>query len=281
MDIEKQFISDFIDDLSADRVTIPSLPEVAMRVRKVVESPTCTTAQLERVIGLDPAISVLLLKIANSPAYRGQSPISDLKVAITRLGNELIRSLVTSLTVVQLYQTKSLQLIKRPLQALWSHSTRVAAFSQVFARRFTGFKPDQALLAGLVHDIGALPVLQQLAKHPDLLNDNARMQRILRELHSAIGQTLLSQWGFQQEIVAAARDHENIYLEHDGLVSLTDVVIVANLHSHIGTPHPHAKVDWERIPAFDKLRITPDESLAAMEEAQEEIKELQRLLSPP
>ncbi len=281
MELEQQFISDFIDDLNADRVAMPSLPEVALRVRKVAESPDSTTAQLERVIALDPAISVLLLKIANSPAYRGQSPISDLKVAITRLGVALIRNLVTSLTVVQLYQNKSLKAIKRPLQALWSHSTRVAAFSQVFARRFTSFKPDQALLAGLVHDIGVLPVLQHLAKHPELMTDAARMRRILHELHSVIGPALLNQWGFQQEIVAAARDHENIYMEHDELVSLTDVVIVANLHSHIATAHPLAKVDWERVPAFDKLRISPDESLAAMEEAQEEIKDIQRVLSSP
>lgn len=71
-----------------------------------------------------------------------------------------------------------------------------------------------------------------------------------------------------QEIVNVAAEHEDITLKREGPVEYVDVVIVANLHSHIGTQHRLAKIDWDTIPAFERLGMTPEESMKAMEEAQ-------------
>ena len=279
MELEKRFLSGFLDDLNANRITLPSLPEVAMRVRKLVQDPNVTAAQVEKLINMDMALSARLLKVVNSPAYRGTSPIDNLRVAITRLGTDMIRNLVTSLVMEQLYQSQaSHPAVKTYMKNLWQHSTKVATLSQVIAKHFTDLRPDHALLAGLVHDIGVLPVLTRAELHPELLKDTAALETVMRRLHTMVGPTVLEEWSFPQEIVNVAAEHEDITSKREGPVEYVDVVIVANLHSYIGTQHRLAKIDWGTIPAFARLGMTPEESMQAMEEAQGELREAQALL---
>lgn len=279
MELEKKFLSGFLDDLNANRVTLPSLPEVAMRVRKLVQDPNVTAAQVEKVINTDVVLSTRLLKVVNSPAYRGSSPIDNLRMAVTRLGTDMIRNLVTSLVMEQLYQSQATHpIIKNYLKTLWQHNTKVATLSQILCKHFTKLRPDQALLAGLVHDIGVMPVLSRAELYPDLLKDTAQLDTVLRRLHTMVGPTILEEWGFPPEVVAVAAEHEDITGKREGPVEYVDIVIVANLHSHVGSPHRFAKVDWDTVPAFARLGMTPEESLKVMEEAQGEMREIQTLL---
>ena len=279
MDLEKKFLSDFFNDLNANRVVLPTLPEVAMQVRKAVGDPQATAGKIERIINTDPALSAKLLKVVNSPAYRGTAPITNLRMAITRLGTNMVRNLATSLVMEQLYQTQSTEAIKQRLKAQWQHSTQVATLSQLIAKRFTKLKPDEAMLAGLIHDIGVLPVLNRAGLIPELLRDEAALDTVIRKLHTMIGPAVLDEWGFASYLVAVAAEHEQINQQRDGEVDHLDVVIVANLHSHLGTDHHLAKVNWDEVPAFARLDITPDESIALMEKAKEEMQEMQGILT--
>lgn len=279
MDLEKKFLTDFLDDLNANRVTLPSLPEVAMRVRKLVQDPNVTAAQVEKVIKTDVVLSTRLLKVVNSPMYRGSAPIDNLRMAVTRLGTDLIRNIVTSLVMEQLYQSRSTHpVIKKSLQNMWHHSAKVATLSQVLCKHFTKLRPDQALLAGLVHDIGMMPVLSRAEFYPNLLEDTNQLDVVLRRLHTMVGPAILDEWGFPSEIVAVAAEHEQITSKREGSVEYVDIVIAANLHSYIGARHRWAKVDWDTVPAFSRLGMTPEDSLKAMEEAQGEMREIQTLL---
>ncbi len=279
MELDKTFLSGFLDDLNANRVVLPSLPEVAMRVREIVEDPAVTAAQVERVINTDPALSARMLKVVNSPAYRGSQPIDNLRVAITRLGTEIIRNLVTSQVMQQLYQSQNVSnVVKQLLKSLWQHSTKVATLSHVLAKHYTTLRADHAMLAGLVHDIGMLPVLTRAELHPELLKDTATLERVMQRLHTVIGTAVLEEWQFPPEIVAVAAEHEDITTQRDGPVDYVDVVIVANLHSYIGTAHRYGKLDWATVPAFAKLGMTPEESMLAMEEAKGELNEVHSLL---
>lgn len=270
---------DFLDDLGANRVVLPTLPEVAMRVRKVVGDPQATTSKVEKIINTDPALSTKLLKVVNSPAYRGNAPITNLRMAITRLGANMVRNLATSLVMEQLYQSKATETIKQHLKDLWMHSTKVATLSQVIAKRYTKLKADEAMLAGLIHDIGILPVLNRAGLFPELLQDDKKLVEVMHRLHTMIGPSVLDEWGFAPYLVAVAAEHEDIYSARDGEVDYVDVIIVANLHSHLGTNHRHAKVNWDEVPAFARIGMTPEESFAAMEEAREEMHEMQGILT--
>jgi HD-like signal output (HDOD) protein len=279
MDLEKKFLSDFLSDLNANRVVLPTLPEVAMQVRKAVGDPQATTARIEKIINSDPALSTKLLKVVNSPAYRGSEPITNLRMAITRLGTNQVRNLATGLVMEQLYQVTSTDNIKQHLKDLWLHSTRVATLSHVIARRFTKLKPDEAMLAGLIHDIGTLPILNRASLFPELLEDDEKLVAVMQRLHTMIGPAVLDEWGFSRDMVIVSAEHEDIYQARDGEVDYVDVIIVANLHSYLGTQNRLAKINWEEVPAFTKIGMTPEDSFAAMEEARDEMREMQGILA--
>ncbi len=279
MDLEKKFLSDFLADLNANRVVLPTLPEVAMQVRRAVGDPQATAARIEKIINSDPALSTKLLKVVNSPAYRGSEPITNLRMAITRLGSNQVRNLATGLVMEQLYQVASTDNIKRHLKDLWLHSTRVATLSHVIARRFTKLKPDEAMLAGLIHDIGSLPILNRASQFPELLEDDEKLVAVMHRLHTMIGPAVLDEWGFSRDMVIVSAEHEDIYQARDGEADYVDVIIVANLHSYLGTQNRLAKIDWGEVPAFAKIGMTPEDSFAAMEEARDEMREMQGILA--
>jgi len=279
MDLEKKFLSDFLNDLNANRVTLPTLPEVAMQVRKAVGDPQATAVKIEKIVNTDPALSAKLLKVVNSPAYRGVTPITNLRMAITRLGVNMIRNLATGLVMEQLYQPHATDTIKRYLKEQWLHSTKVAVLSHIIAKRLTKLKPDEAMLAGLIHDIGILPILTRAGLFPELLQDDKKLLSIMQQLHTMIGAAVLDEWGFAPYLVAVAAEHEQITEARDGEIDYVDVIIVANLHSHLGSDHRLANINWEEVPAFARLGITPDESIAVMEETKEEMQEMQDILA--
>ncbi len=279
MKVEKQFLASFLDDLNRKRVVLPTLPEVAVQVRKLVNDPASSTRQVARLIGTDPALTARLLKVVNSPLYRGQETIDNIQSAVTRLGAAQVRNLVTTLVMQQLYQSKGTQLTKQRLKTLWSHSAKVAALSCVIARRFTKLQADQAMLGGLIHDIGVLPVLRRAEAYPQLANDAEALEEVINHLHTIIGPFILDEWGFAPELIAVTAQHEDLWRSEGSEINYVDVVIVANLHSYLGTQHPLTKVDWSKIPAFTKLGLTPEETIKTLEAARDELNEVRSLFN--
>jgi putative nucleotidyltransferase with HDIG domain len=276
--IEK-FCTDLVADIKANKITLPALPEVALKARKLLNEQNTTTVQVSKVISADAVITTRLLRVVNSPIYRTRNKVEDVKMAITRLGNANVRSLVTSLAMEQLYQAGFSAEIKAKLKENWKHSLHVAALSFVIARDYTDLSPDEAMLSGLIHDIGALPVLEYAELLPDILSNEAALDRLVFVLHTKIGHLILKKWNFPDELVTVAREHENLERDTGINPDFTDIVLVANLLSYIGTDHPHTKLDWSIIPAFNRLALTPEESIAAIRDAHDEIIEIQNIFS--
>lgn len=279
MKVEKHFLASFLDDLNQNRVVLPSLPEVAVQVRKLVNDPATTARQVARMIGTDPALTARLLKVVNSPLYRGQEKIENVQAAVTRLGAAQVRNLVTALVMQQLYQAKGTQHTRQRQKILWAHSAKVATLSYVIARRFTRLQPDQAMLGGLIHDIGILPILRRAEAYPQLANDPEALEEVIKHLHTIIGPFILDEWNFSPELVAVTAQHEDLWHSEGAEISYVDVVILANLHSYLGTQHPLTKADWSKIPAFTKLGLTPEESISTLEAAREELREVRSLFN--
>ena len=272
-----KFVTGMLDDIKANRLTLPILPEVAIRVRDAVNDEASSAGKVAKIVGSDAALASRLLQVANSPLFRGAAKIESVQNAIARLGVPQVRSLVTSLIMKQLYQTKS-SLLKKRMQKLWEHSTEVAAISHVLARKFTKLKADEAMLAGLIHDIGVLPILVKAEQIPELANNDSALDEVINKLHSSIGALILEAWKFPAELVAVAAQHEDLQRNSEQ-VDYVDVVMVANLHSYIGTQHRHAGGNWASIPAFAKLNLTPDQSIKALEEAKEAMAEMKALIA--
>jgi putative nucleotidyltransferase with HDIG domain len=272
-----RFVSVILKDIKHNCLKLPSLPEVAMRVRRAVEDENSTAARIAREVGVDAALSARLLRVANSPLYRGDRPIENLQVAIARLGGKVVRSLVSSLVVQQLYQTPS-PAVRQRMKDLWAHSVEVAAMSHLLASRFTSLDPEQAMLAGLLHDIGGLPILSRAEDFPEILAEPRLLEETMEKLHTVIGKLILEKWNFPSDLVAAVAEHEDLS-RYSATVDYVDIVQVANLLSYVGKSHRLAHVNWGDVPAFAKLGLTPDQSLSALEEARAGLAEMRSLLA--
>ncbi len=274
----EQFWRDLVADIKANRVELPALPDIAIKTRRMLDGGNVTSSQVARLISADVVLSTRLLRVANSPIYRGSRKIEDVKSAVTRLGNATVRSVVTSIAMEQLYQHKlASPLKKRFLEQNWNHSVHVAALSHVIARDYTSLKADEALLGGLIHDIGKLPILEYAELLPELMDNEKLLGKLLSMLHTKVGTLILRTWQFTDELIMVAAEHEDLERDPSTEADLTDVVIIANLLSYIGTDHPLTKCDWSTIPAFHRLALTPEESINIIRDARDEIAEIRRL----
>ncbi len=276
--LNPDFFETLRTDLIEGRLYLPPMPEVARRIRDCASDPEASAADLAKLISADPTLSGRLLHVANSPYFRGLKPVESVQAAVSRLGMVCVRNLVTSLVMGALFDEIATPAIRRPLREAWEYATRVAAYSFVIARRFTRLSPDEAMLAGLMHNIGIAPILIRASKDSHRM---ARFQDLLDAAdrnHASIGALVAELWALPPKVAIAIAEHEDLTRRTPGLPDLTDVVCVANLHCRLGSRHRLARVDWSAVPAFARLQLTPEQSIAAMREARAQIAEMQQLL---
>jgi len=263
---------DLIQQIKDDTLVLPSLPEVCLRVRDLAEDIDATIPQLAQLISQDAGLSARIVKVSNSPLMRTASEVTDLATAISRLGINVTSSLAMGLAMEQMFQATS-DVVDKRMRMIWSQSSEIASVCHVLAGRYTKLLPDQAMLGGLIHKIGALPVLAYAEENSALLNDAFVLDKIIAKLHPIIGHHIVKAWQFPQ----ALQNVPSQYLKFDrdiDSVDYADLVTVAVLQSHANTEHPLAQLDWSTIGAFDRVGIPPEMEVSEIIEMDEEMKGL-------
>ncbi len=275
---DKQLLLDIYSDLRNNRLVLPSLPEVAVRIRQMIDDGTNSAKKISQAVNTDPAIAAKLIKAANSPLFRGTKEFETSAQAIVRLGLQTTKQLVTTFTIKELFKAKS-PILKNRMETLWQHSIEIAAISYVLAKNLRGLDPDQALLAGLLHDIGVVPILMYADQYPTLLNNPELLEKTIKELKTDLGSVILKRWGFNQEMVDSAVHSENWRHQHDGEAELADLVIVAHLHQMMLSEEKAAKL--HKIPGFRLLFPGEDswkQLSSIMEQARAQLEDTRQLL---
>ncbi len=243
--------------IEQNQLILPSPPDIIVKVRKVLDDPDSTHEQLAMALSTDASLVARVLKVANSAVYRRHQNADNLQQAVSRLGHKLINTLVTNHALMQLFGQPSQQF--RPLlHTIQTHSTAVARLSYAIAQQYTRLSPEDALLAGLVHDIGFIPIVQNLSVFDNGTSSSEELITQLETHHAWLGARLLEHWHFPHAIVVATEQHETINRVSTHGPDLTDVVIVANLLEH---QREKGQTDIETIknvPAFSLLGIKPE-----------------------
>lgn len=280
-DEAEQMLDSFRRDLEANRFKLQSLPEVALKVRRMLEDPNVGATEISGVLNRDPVIAAKVIRAANSPLYFGVSKCETLRDAVVRLGLMTTRQLVLSFTLRDLFQSQSATLNQRML-SVWQNSLEVASISFVLARHTRAAPPEEALLAGLVSDIGVLAVLNYAENYPQLLADEALLDHWIERLRGEAGAMVLEKWQFPPEVAEVARSSRDWFRCPDRHADLCDLILMANLHSLIGKRTRPAPPRLDQVPAFSKLslgQLTPEKTLLILEEARAQIAEVRDLLA--
>lgn len=281
MDPQLQAVANEIRaDLAAGRLVLPSLPDIVYKVARLLESPGASGEAIARVVGKDPALAARFLRMANSAYFPSVRPVSDLRRAIVRLGHSVIKHLVTTLAVSRLYDVRHHPLARPHLIELWQYSTLVASLSELVSRRLGHLEPEVAMMAGLVHRIGALPIIARAERHPGVLADRRRLRALLDALHAEVGRAILSAWRFPPDLLTVVGEHDDLTRESVGLADYVDVVQVAILTGCRGTDHPWGSVEWGQVPAVLAVGLDAGDAQDLMAYAGARVGELRALLGP-
>jgi HD-like signal output (HDOD) protein len=263
--------------LDADDLHLPSLPEVALRIRDEAESEHVTSASLASVVQDDPALAAQLVRVANSPLFRAAQPIDDLAHAISRLGVEHAANMVTGLAMQHMFQATS-DLIDRKMRQVWKSATDVAAWCSILSKRYTKLRPDQATLAGLTHSIGALPILGWAEENDGLIRDSMTLDRVIETLHPVLGTMILKSWNFPEEITAVPEQFTQ-YERSIPAADYVDIVACSHLLSLRDTDHPVTQDDWGKVAAFSRVGIDLDPDSPDFEETVEAVEAIKGVFS--
>ncbi len=264
-------------DLMTDTVQLPSLPEVAQQIQRAYRDENVDADSVARILTNDPAISSKLIRIANSALYSGLAATETLQAAIVRLGLDTTYKQVMAYAVNELFRSHSSEVFER-MKNLWAHSRRTAAISRVLARTTGLFDPDQALLAGLTHDLGVIVIVEYLELYNEGEPDTEEINEAIDSMRGQITGMLMRKWNFSEDMIKVAEECEHWFRNPRGDADLCDLVLIAQYHSLIGTPELEKIPPIGTLPAMAKLNLGPAESIELIKQSNREISEIEGLL---
>jgi len=267
-------VNDFLvhvkEELDNDRLVLPTLPDIAIKVRNTVDKEGSTAQDLADIIITDAVLSARIIQVANSPLYKGNAEIKNIQLAVARLGSDTIRSLVTSFVMQQMY-TPTSKTLESHFQTIWEESMNVSAISRALASFAPHLNADEAMLAGLLHQIGKLPILLLVENIPEFRDSPTRLNKLLEKAHPLIGKIIMDTWNFPNELKLVASQYTNFTYKSEGPATYVDLVQVAFLQSIVGTDHPACRVDYSTVHAFDKLGLAAETEIMEIQGITEEI----------
>jgi HD-like signal output (HDOD) protein len=279
-EMENLLAASLHEDLKNNCLKLPSLPDVAMRVGKAMRDETTDARTLAKIIQSDPAITTKLIKASNSPLYAGVTPVDTCSAAVVRLGSDTTHKLVLTFALRELFKTRS-PILKAHMQALWEHSIKISAICYVLAKITKTFDAEHALLAGLLHDVGAIAILSYAENFPEIANNDEELDLVIEDMRGRVGASILQTWEFPEDLVIAAEEAENWLRDHPEPADTADLVITAQLHGFIGSTKTKGLPPLDQVPAFNKMELgdlSPKMSILILDKAEEKISLAESLL---
>ena len=272
------FVQSLAAELSRGRVDLPTCADIASGMREALDrGDELGNTLVTRVITSDAGLAARMYSQVNAEATAkgvrgGRRPSSvDLKVTVTRVGPDKVRSAALPYVLDKLRSARSHEHIRDDLAKLWECSTMVAAIARIIAVRTQAASPDAALLAGLLHNVGSVYLIARADRHLDLFRNASIRDLLLRDWQAPIGKAIAQNWGLPEDIADAIGDQDQLERHEAGARDLTDVLCVAvRAASFVGRPE-ELEIALGSLPLFRRLGLGREALHAAMGEASTEI----------
>lgn len=258
---------------------LPTMPEVAARIAQLGDDPDAGIPELVQIIQTDPTVAGSVLKVANSALYKGSSKTDNIKAAVIRLGLKTTRDLATSIALKETFQTRN-PAVKKRLNQIWKHSVNISTFSYVIARRIASMDPEHALMAGLLHDVGAVAILTHVER-TGLDSATEEMETAISKLGNMAGLLVLNNWGMDSTLEPIIEAAEDWWRDPTPEADYGDVVMVAHLCDAAQSGLQDGLPALCQLPVAGKLGLdTSDDALEQqlIDEAQEELADIRQML---
>jgi len=276
-----EFVKRLGGELARNDFDLPPFPGTALRVREAMGDPDVSIDTLSNIVLSEPALTVRLLRLANSAMIRrGPLEITDVKTAMSRVGLDMVQNAAISFAANEAFHAADGSQLREHLDKIRKHSIKVCALAYALAKRVKiSGKPDDAMLAGLLHAIGKFYILTRADDFPELFANAEALEELLNEWHTGVGRAIVESWGFPEAIVDAVDEHELLDREKVGQADIADIVIVANLIANADEEQTTEQLELDQIPSVLRMKIDGETVRNLIQESDEEIRSMTQALA--
>ncbi|MGI9247937.1 MAG: HDOD domain-containing protein [Woeseiaceae bacterium] len=273
-----RFVSLLALELENGDISLPSLPDVVLKIRKLLESDNCDFERVSRAVSVDPVLVSRLFVYANSAYYnRANIKIDTLDAAIGRLGFEVVRNAAMSLAMKQLYSSDKNNKMAHHLRAVWARGMKLSCMAYALAKTHGNLNHESAYLCGLMHEIGKLYILTKADDFPEFLGNSESLKSVMEEWNPQISKSIIESWGFPDEVAESTDPVSYVDDDADSTAKLVDVMVVAKLLVD-GNEEKLAEL-FEEDPSCIRLGISENVAADVMLAYREKLNSMQQSLA--
>jgi len=260
-----EFVQNLAADLSKADLELPGFPDSIARLHQDLADESKSVKEIVDRVNTEPALAARLIQLANSAAFNSSGRrVSDPRTAITQLGFNIVRSTATAYAMRQLQQQEWLKPVRPELARIWRRSNGVAAICHVMGEHTDGLRADEALAAGLFHQMGNLYLLTRAHKEG---------LAVARGWHATIARAFVESWGMPDYLGEAVEDQDAVASgEADNLPLYTRLVSSAKLYNSLQEASSGAKAKIEKL--LESIQLSGQSFLELAREQADRIAEV-------
>jgi HD-like signal output (HDOD) protein len=206
-----KFVQNLAADLSNDDLELPGFPDSVAKLHQDLADESKGVKDIVDRVNTEPALAARLIQLANSAAFNTSGrEVSDPRAAITQLGFNIVRSTATAFAMRQMEQQEWLQPVRPELARIWRRSNGVAAICHVLGDVADGLRADEALAAGLFHQLGNLYLLTRAHGEGLAVADNPAWDETTRSWHPTIARAFMESWGMPEHLAEAVENQDAV-----------------------------------------------------------------------
>jgi len=217
-----------------------TLPQAAVKVLNMLEyDDSLDIKVLAKTIETDAALTIKLIRVANSPLFAIGSPISSVHHAILTLGLNRVTNIVIGISVFSKFMYSSSIEVKNILEKYWQHTSSVGVVSKSLSKRIGLNFKDSEFIGGLLHDIGKIAMIQfdNLERYRNVIdlvenkqiNDYNAEERIFSMTHCDVGEKIATHWKLPKSIISVIAHHRDFKKADADDRTIVAIVNIANL----------------------------------------------------
>ncbi len=194
-----------MEKIKQDALVLPTLPEIALKVRQSADDPDINLGLMSDVIAQDPALSIGMIKVSNSALLGRSIKVETVSQAVTRIGLRQIKSISTAMAIEQVFVSEN-EIVAMYMKKSWRKTIDIASVAislmslYLKEHKHTPLTLDTITLAALIHNIGVLPILTEAEQHPDIFANPTFLQQAIIKLSGKIGGTVTRAWELSEEL---------------------------------------------------------------------------------
>lgn len=215
MATENALYTILMEKIKQDALILPTLPEVALKVRKAADDPDINLGQMSDIIAQDPSLALGMIKVANSALMARSVTVETISQAVTRIGLSQIKSISTAMALKQVFVSEN-KVVADYMQKSWEKTIDIASVAislmslYLKDNKHAPLTLDTITLASLVHNIGVLPILTEAEKQPDVFANPTFLQQAIIKLSGKIGGSVTRTWGLSDDLTLLAESWSDL-----------------------------------------------------------------------